>query len=255
MDDEKESLTPSKKNKNKKPKKRSMRKNPSHKSREVVTDSDTDSESEDAAKSKPITPSRRKTTDSDRPAPSSLKRLKQMESDDETSPKKRVKRRKDDDTSLMCEETIPRSPQPQGSSEGVVSANPDERGASCLEMPFATVPQSVAQPRGGGPVTATAPAQVLDCSPPATPESSNSGEAPLTIDSSRMKEDGGKSTAESIEVDMESLSGQGKAGSEDSRLDIEFSSSSDTRRTSRGRRRQINSKKEPEEVVKSPEIF
>lgn len=178
-----------------------------------------------------------------------------MESDDETSPKKRVKRRKDDDTSLMCEETIPRSPQPQGSSEGIVSANPDERGASCLEMPFATVPQSVAQPRGGGPVTATAPAQVLDCSPPATPESSNSGEAPLTIDSSRMKEDGGKSTAESSEVDMESLSGQGKAGSEDSRLDIEFSSSSDTRRTSRGRRRQINSKKEPEEVVKSPEIF
>merc|ERR1719175_296779 len=54
---------------------------------------------------------------------------------------------------------------------------------------------------------------------------------------------------------MESLSGQGKAGSEDSRLDIEFSSSSDTRRTSRGRRRQINPKKEPEEVVKSPEIF
>jgi len=251
----KESLTPSKKNKNKKPKKRSMRKNPSHKSREVVTDSDTDSESEDTTKSKPITPSRRKTTDSDRPAPSSLKRLKQLESDDETSPKKRVKRRKDDDTSLMCEETIPRSPQPQGSSEGIVSANSDERSASCLEMPFATVPQSVAQPRGGGPVTGTAPVQVLDCSPPATPESSNSGEAPLTIDSSRMKEDGGKSTAESSEVDMESLSGQGKAGSEDSRLDIEFSSSSDTRRTSRGRRRQINPKKEPEEVVKSPEIF
>ena len=251
----KESLTPSKKNKNKKPKKRSMRKNPSHKSREVVTDSDTDSESEDTTKSKPITPSRRKTTDSERPAPSSLKRLKHLESDDETSPKKRVKRRKDDDTSLMCEETIPRSPQPQGSSEGIVSANPDERSASCLEMPFATVPQSVAQPRGGGPVTGTASVQALDCSPPATPESSNSGEAPLTIDSSRMKEDGGKSTAESSEVDMESLSGQGKAGSEDSRLDIEFSSSSDTRRTSRGRRRQINPKKEPEEVVKSPEIF
>merc|ERR1712088_751916 len=159
----KESLTPSKKNKNKKPKKRSMRKNPSHKSREVVTDSDTDSESEDAAKSKPITPSRRKTTDSDRPAPSSLKRLKHLESDDDTSPKKRVKRRKDDDTSLMCEETIPRSPQPQGSSESIASANPDERSASCLEMPFATVPQSVAQPRGRGPV---ASAQALDCSPP-----------------------------------------------------------------------------------------
>merc|ERR1719400_2171778 len=212
----KESLTPSKKNKNKKPKKRSMRKNPSHKSREVVTDSDTDSESEDTSKSKPITPSRRKTTDSDRPAPSSLKRLKQMESDDETSPKKRVKRRKDDDTSLMCEETIPRSPQPQGSSESTTSAtNPDQRGASCLEMPFATVPQSVGQPRGGGgPVAGV---QALDCSPPATPESSNSGEAPLTIDSSRMKEDGSKSTAESSEVDLESLSGQGKAGSEDSR--------------------------------------
>merc|ERR1719432_713636 len=103
-----------------------MRKNPSHKSREVVTDSDTDSESEEAAKSKPITPSRRKTTDSDRPAPSSLKRLKQLDSDDETSPKKRMKRRKEDDTSLMCEETIPRSPQPQGSSEGIVNpANPD----------------------------------------------------------------------------------------------------------------------------------
>ena len=253
-DDEKESLTPSKKNKNKKPKKRSMRKNPSHKSREVVTDSDTDSESEEAAKSKPITPSRRKTTDSDRPAPSSLKRLKQLDSDDETSPKKRMKRRKEDDTSLMCEETIPRSPQPQGSSESTTSAtNPDQRAASCLEMPFATVPQSVGQPRGGGPVAGV---QALDCSPPATPESSNSGEAPLTIDSSRMKEDGSKSTAESSEVDMESLSGQGKAGSEDCRLDIEFSSSSDNRRTSRGRRRQIMAKKEPEEVVnKSPEIF
>ena len=116
-----------------------MRKNPSHKSREVVTDSDTDSESEEAAKSKPITPSRRKTTDSDRPAPSSLKRLKQLDSDDETSPKKRMKRRKEDDTSLMCEETIPRSPQPQGSSESTTSAtNPDQRAASCLEMPFAS---------------------------------------------------------------------------------------------------------------------
>merc|ERR1719168_135958 len=108
-------------------------------------------------------------------------------------------------------------------------------------MPFATVPQSVGQPRGGGQVAGV---QALDCSPPATPESSNSGEAPLTIDSSRMKEDGSKSTAGSSEVDMESLSGQGKAGSEDSRLDIEFSSSSDNRRTSRGRRRQIMAKME-----------
>lgn len=260
-DDEKSSKdasTPSKKGKNKKPKKRSMRTNPTHKSREVVTDSDTDSESEEATKiSKPVTPSRRKTTDKERPTVTPIKRLKQEDSDDETSPKKRLKKRREDDTSLMCEETIPRSPQPHA-SEGLSTAATEECNSPRLEMPFATVPHSASQPGGVAPVAPVADAapvqQPMEHSPPATPDSSNSGEAPLTIDSSRIKEDGSKSTAESSEVDMESLSGQGKAGSEDSRLDIEFSSSSENRRTSRGaRRRQTLAKKEPEEVVKSPE--
>ena len=53
---------------------------------------------------------------------------------------------------------------------------------------------------------------------------------------------------------MDSLSGEGKAGSDDIRLDVEFSSSS---HTSRGRRRQTLAKKKPEEEVKSkcPEVF
>ena len=248
-----DSSTPSKKNKNRKRSKRVIRTNAKHSSREVV-DSDTDSESEDAAKpsSKQTTPNRRKTADSNRPAPTSLKRLKPLESDEETSAKKRLKRRKDDDNSLMCEETIPRSPQPHGTCESQDVPAVEERSGSRLEMPFATVPQSVAQPR----IPAGAARVAVDVSLPATPDSSNSGEVPLTIDSSRTKEDGSKSPAESSEVDMESLSGQGKAGSEDSRLDIEFSSSSDTRRASRGRRRQTAVKKElEEEVVKSPEQF
>ena len=249
----KESLTPSKKNKNKKTKKvRSMRKNPSHKSREVVTDSDSDSESEDASKSKASTPGRRKTIDSDRPPPvGTLKRLKPLEIDDEASSMKRLKRRKDDDTSLMCEETIPRSPQPQTPHSPDASVSQEERSGSRLEMPFATVPQSLAGPRTGH---TAGPVRSPDCSPPPTPDSDQSGEAPLTIDSSRIKEEGNKSPGESSEVDMESLSGQGKAGSDDSRLDIEFPSCIDTKRTSRGRRRQAPVKKEVEEVlVKSPE--
>ena len=53
---------------------------------------------------------------------------------------------------------------------------------------------------------------------------------------------------------MDSLSGEGKAGSDDIRLDVEFSSSS---HTSSGRRRQTRAKKKPQEEVKSkcPEVF
>ena len=103
---------------------------------------------------------------------------KEKEENDKNKHKKRVKY---DDTSLMCDETIPRSPQPHGSSESIVSANTDDGSDSFVNMPSATVPQSVAQPIGSGPV---ASAQALHCSPPATPESSNSGEAPLTTSSS-----------------------------------------------------------------------
>merc|ERR1719348_2204481 len=88
-------------------------------------------------------------------------------------------------------------------------------------------------------------------SPPATPESSNSAEGPVNP---QPKEDGSKSPAESSEVDLESLSGRNKAGSEDSRLDVECSSSSDTR-LGRGKRRQPTQRETEKEMEQSPQTF
>merc|ERR1719483_1967636 len=220
----KESQTPTKpRTRNKKSKKVRSLRNPTHKSREVVTDSDTDSDDE-KPKIKPITP-RRKTIENER-IKTPLKRLKQMDSDDECSLLKRMKKRKDDDDeSLVCQETIPGSPVHSGANESPSKVNParDERNSSSrLEMPFASVPESVGLPKVNQPTNPISAAVQTTLpnpeSPPATPESSNSVEGPVIT---QPKEDGSKSPAESSEVDMESLSGRGKAGSEDSRLDVE----------------------------------
>ena len=63
-----------------------------------------------------------------------------------------------------------------------------------------------------------------------------SGASPAATRSRDSRPEGSKSPVDSSEVDLESLSGRGKVGSEDSRLDVECSSSSDTR-VGRGRRR------------------
>jgi len=253
----KESQTPTKpRTRNKKSKKVRSLRNPTHKSREVVTDSDTDSEDE-KPKIKPITP-RRKTIENER-IKTPLKRLKQMDSDDECSLMKRMKKRKeDDDDSLVCQETIPGSPVHSGANESPSKVNPtrDERNSlSRLEMPFASVPESVGLPKvnqTANSISATVQTTLPNPdSPPPTPESSNSVESPVIP---QPKEDGSKSPAESSEVDMESLSGRGKAGSEDSRLDVECSSSSDTR-LGRGRRRQPAQRETEKEMEQSPQAF
>jgi len=253
----KESQTPTKpRTRNKKSKKVRSLRNPTHKSREVVTDSDTDSDDE-KPKIKPITP-RRKTIENER-IKTPLKRLKQMDSDDECSLLKRMKKRKDDDDeSLVCQETIPGSPVHSGANESPSKVNParDERNSSSrLEMPFASVPESVGLPKVNQPTNPISAAVQTTLpnpeSPPATPESSNSVEGPVIT---QPKEDGSKSPAESSEVDMESLSGRGKAGSEDSRLDVECSSSSDTR-LGRGRRRQPTQRETEKEMEQSPQTF
>eukprot|EP00092_Neocalanus_flemingeri_P009869 GFUD01010638.1.p1 GENE.GFUD01010638.1~~GFUD01010638.1.p1 ORF type:complete len:866 (-),score=300.03 GFUD01010638.1:192-2789(-) len=253
----KESQTPTKpRTRNKKSKKVRSLRNPTHKSREVVTDSDTDSEDE-KPKIKPITP-RRKTIENER-IKTPLKRLKQIDSDDECSLMKRIKKRKDDDDdSLVCQETIPGSPVHSGANESPSKVNParDERNSSSrLEMPFASVPESVGLPKVNQSTNSISPTVQTtlpnpDSAPP-TPESSNSVESPVIT---QPKEDGSKSPAESSEVDMESLSGRGKAGSEDSRLDVECSSSSDTR-LGRGRRRQPAQRETEKEMEQSPQTF
>lgn len=247
-----------------------------------MSDSDTDTEDEKtAAKTKPVIP-RRKTIESQQAVDavrakqaSPLKRLV-VDSEEEGGVKKRIKRRKleEEEDSLVCEETIPGSPVHPSASEvspcvpnKALQARVDEKNrevvsqtSARLEMPFATVPESVGQIKGGPVVGSLTPGVVRGSSPSGTPDSSASGDLnPLTIaEEPPVKEEptlGSKSPgADSSEVDMESLSGQGKAGSEDSRLDVEFSSSSDTR-LARGRRRgqpATTDKQEVSELSKSP---
>ena len=242
---------PKQKTKNKKKTKLRSVRNPAHKSREVVTDSDTDSD-EDKPKPKPVTPSRRKTIESERNK-TPMKRAKPVDSDDdECSLLKRLKKKKDDENdSLVCQETIPGSPVHSGTNEpspSKINTSREERNSSSrLEMPFASVPESSGLLKANLSANASPTVQSLKNtdSPPATPDSSNSIESPS---GRQPKFDGSKSPAESSEVDMESLSGRGKAGSEDSRLDIECSSSSDTRL---GRARRTASRQPPQSPAQS----
>ena len=244
---------PKQRTRNKKSKKVRNLRNPTHISREVVTDSDSDSE-EEKPKQKPVTP-RRKVTEPEKTK--TQKRLKEVDSDDEGDAQVSKKARKckdDEDDSLVCEETLPGSPvQPSPSDLSSNSARDERNATSRVELPFASVASSNApEPSSGSkPVSLGQPAvfsavQSLKNveSPPATPDSINSVESHSPMTRSR-KEDGRKSPAESSEVDLESLSGRGKAGSEDSRQDVECSSSSDTRR--RGKRQA------PKEVEKEEE--
>ena len=236
----------------------------------MTSDSDSDSDSEakkpTSTKPKPVSVGKRRKTIEESRSKIAAKRTKHQDisdDEDEEDEKKglrrsgRRKRKGDeDDDSLVCQETIPRSPVHTGvSGPGLESetkpvllpATGDRTDRSRLEMPFATVPEAVggAASRGAGggvvagvvsgklgglPASLAAPE-----SPPGTPDSSVSGTSPAATRSSRPE--GSKSPADSSEVDLESLSGRGKAGSEDSRLDVECSSSSDTR-LGRGRRRQ-----------------
>lgn len=234
---------PKQRTRNKKSKKVRNLRNPTHISREVVTDSDSDSE-EEKPKLKPVTP-RRKVAEPEKIK--TPKRLKEVDSDDEEEApvsKKSRKRKDDEDDSLVCEETLPGSPvQPCSTDLSSNSARDERNTTSRVELPFASVASSSAPEAGSGskpgslgqPAVFSAVQSLKNVdSPPATPDSSNSVESHSPMTRSR-KEDGRKSPAESSEVDLESLSGRGKAGSEDSRQDVECSSSSDTRRP--GRRR------------------
>ena len=222
--------------------------NPTHKSREVVTDSDSDSEDE-KPKAKPVTP-RRKTIETERVK--TPKRIKEPNSEeDEVQSSKKLKRRKEEEEdSLVCQETLPGSPVQVCTTEipstAKVTTGREERSSSRVELPFASVAEAGAAGVAGAKPGLTSSLKTTD-SPPATPESPVSVESPLTRS---RKEDGRKSPADSSEVDMESLSGQGKAGSEDSRMDIECSSSSDTK-NGRGRRRQTASKDVEKEEEKT----
>ena len=248
---------PKQRTRSKKSRKNRNLRNPTHISREVVSDSDSDSDSE-KLKPKPVTP-RRKVAETEK-AKTTPKRIKEMDSDDEEQPtSKRAKKRnnEDDDDSLVCEETLPGSPvqsSPSDMSSNKTSSARDERNPSSrVDMPFASVASAAIVPESGNSATKTTvqpqpgltPLQTTSLknikseeSPPATPESANSVDSPLTRS---RKEDGRKSPAESSEVDLDSLSGRGKAGSEDSRMDVECSSSSDTR-TRPGRRRPASTK-------------
>merc|ERR1719394_1747535 len=139
------------------------------------------------------------------------------------------------------------------SSNKTSSARDERNPSSRVDMPFASVASAAIVPESGKSATKTTvqpqpgltPLQTTSLknikseeSPPATPESANSVDSPLTRS---RKEDGRKSPAESSEVDLDSLSGRGKAGSEDSRMDVECSSSSDIR-TRPGRRRPASTK-------------
>ena len=248
---------PKQRTRNKKSKKVRNLRNPTHISREVVTDSDSDSE-EEKPKLKPVTPRRKMAEPEKIKTP---KRLKEVDSDDEVESqvsKKSRKRKDDEDDSLVCEETLPGSPvQPCSTDLSSNSARDERNTTSRVELPFASVASSSAPEAGSGSKPGSlgqsavfAAVQSLKNvdSPPATPDSSNSVESHSPMTRSR-KEDGRKSPAESSEVDLESLSGRGKAGSEDSRQDVECSSSSDTRRP--GRRRPGG--QAPKEVEKEEE--
>ena len=235
--------------------------NPGHKSREVVTDSDSDSEDE-KPKAKPVTP-RRKTIETERVK--TPKRSKEPESEEEEgqASKKLRRRKEEEEDSLVCQETLPGSPVQSCTTELPLPATTkatsgrEERSSSRVELPFASVAavtqaQAEANTKSGlaAGLASSLKAGGGSDSPPATPDSPGSVESPLTRS---RKEDGRKSPADSSEVDLESLSGRGKAGSEDSRLDVECSSSSDTK-TGRGRRRPTASKdveKEEEKIYQS----
>lgn len=160
-------------------------------------------------------------------------------------PKKEEQQEELDDD-LVCGETIPGSPvHTSSSSEAPPVAVPSSGkppASSRLEMPFASVPESIP-----GPVTQAA-AEGAKPTPPDAPSIAQSATKALpstltpanevatandeTLDSSttasqspgesQPPKDGSKSPAESSEVDMESLSGR-KAESDDSRLDVEGS--------------------------------
>ena len=224
--------------------------NPTHKSHELVPDSDTDSEEEkNPPKPKPMTPRKRKEEEKTKAS----KRMKDLDSDEEESPasKRAKKRKEEDDESLVCEETLPGSPVQPSSSDQVQnnkSSNRDDRGTgSRVEMPFASVAREANleeddNKMGSQPSLPTTTALKISDSPPATPESTNSVDIPLIR--SRKDELGRKSPAESSEVDLESLSGRGKAGSEDSRLDVEVGSSSSDSRLRPGRSRRHGGSKD-----------
>ena len=255
---------PKQRTRNKKSKKVRNLRNPTHISREVVTDSDSDSEEEKQKPKPPVTPRRKAAAAAEAEKSKTPKRAKEiMESDEEdsqTSKRSRRRAKDDEDDSLVCEETLPGSPvQPCSTDLGSKPAGgrDSERAAasSRVEMPFASVASSGGSAGDKGtaqqPASALAPLQTSLKgveSPPATPDSSNSAESQSPLVRSR-KDDGRKSPAESSEVDLESLTGRGKAGSEDSRMDVECSSSSETRRP--GRRRPAASKDVEKEEEKS----
>ncbi|TRY72004.1 hypothetical protein TCAL_05405 [Tigriopus californicus] len=193
---------------------------------------------------------------------------------DEKPNKKKIKKEElQEDLDLACGETIPGSPVHPSSipTEPVVKAS--KPSSSRLEMPFASVPESIPGPseadnKAGDKKEPAKPAnKPAETAPATTNTTTNSNttaststtstssnpsakapnkyveprEDPLESSSasqspsdSRPPPDSPKSPAESSEVDMDSLSGRKEPESEDSRLDMDGGSiTSETRRPKR----------------------
>eukprot|EP00095_Tigriopus_kingsejongensis_P001533 snap_masked-scaffold214_size254108-processed-gene-0.9 protein:Tk01533 transcript:snap_masked-scaffold214_size254108-processed-gene-0.9-mRNA-1 annotation:"at-rich interactive domain-containing protein 4b" len=143
-----------------------------------------------------------------------------------------------EDLDLACGEVIPGSPvHPSSTVEVPETASPPPKAPlPRLEMPFASVPESIPGEAVPPPPPSTdsedKPVPAKDDQP--IMESSSASQSPSQT---QMPQDGSKSPAESSEVDMDSLSGR-KAESEDSRQDMEVGSvTSETAGSRRGSKR------------------
>ena len=151
--------------------------------------------------------------------------------------KKPLKKDDADDLDLACGETIPGSPvHPSSGPDPAASPSSSKSlksGSTRLEMPFASVPESIhgpahtGQPQPASNNTDMATTTVSASLPSSTKKPPfEEDHDPMDISSAsqspRVPPDGSKSPADSSEVDMDSLSGR-KAESEDSRVDVQES--------------------------------
>lgn len=177
--------------------------------------------------------------------------------DDKPSKKKVKKEELQEDLDLACGETIPGSPVHPSSIPTEPLVKVTKASSSRLEMPFASVPESIPGPsepkkeidkkepiKQAHKSPAEPVGHSMNNSKPAPKvaskyeetredplESSSASQSPSD---SRIPADTPKSPAESSEVDMDSLSGRKEPESEDSRLDMDGGSvTSETRRPKR----------------------
>ena len=161
---------------------------PTHKSCEIVTESDSDG---NTTKRKPVTPRRKAAqaaaaaTRAEAEKLKTPKRLKEVDSDEETPTAKKAKKggKEKEDESLVCQETVPLG-SPVQSCSGQISSggNRDKSQDSSdnqqtVDMPFTSVASSASeQPTNNKPSAALKRTQSLQ----AITESSDSVEGPMT---------------------------------------------------------------------------